>query len=42
MKRKTIVAAVVCISAVFINIYFYKNVHDVLNKNFYGLNTLKM
>lgn len=42
MKRKTIVAAVVCIAAVFINMYFSTIVHEVLNKTFEGVNTLTM
>lgn len=40
MKRKTIVAVIVCIAAVFINMYFSTIVHELLNKTFDGVNTM--
>lgn len=42
MKRKTIVAAIICIVALFFNMYFSTLVHELLNKTFGGVHTLTM
>jgi|LSQX01.3.fsa_nt_gb type IV secretion system protein VirD4 len=42
MKRKTIVAVIVCIAAVFINVYFSTIVHELMNKSFGGVTTLSL
>ena len=40
MKRKTVVAVIVCIVTFFINMYFSTNVHEVMNGTFGGVTTL--
>lgn len=42
MKRKSIVAVIVCIAALFLNLYFSTIVHELMNKSFGGITTLSL
>ena len=42
MKRKSIVAVIICIAALFINIYFSTIVHELMNQSFKGVTSLTL